>query len=129
MTQENKRPTILIVDDTPTNLSLLSNLLKEHYRIRVANSGAKALELANASVPDLVILDIMMPEMDGYQTLKEIRNNSKLATIPVVALTAKALNADREKALATGADDFLSKPVEYEALINMAKVWCAGKHE
>ncbi len=111
MTQENKRPTILIVDDTPTNLSLLSNLLKEHYRIRVANSGAKALELANASVPDLVILDIMMPEMDGYEVCRRLKANELTRKAPVIFLTAKNEVEDEELGLLLGAVDFIHKPI------------------
>jgi signal transduction histidine kinase/CheY-like chemotaxis protein len=121
---------ILIVDDDARNLFVITSALeKEGAKVDGVLNGRKALDFLKKDSVDMVFLDIMMPEMDGYQTLKEIRNNPQLAHIPVVALTAKALNADREKALATGADDFLSKPVEFEALINMAKVWCAGKHE
>jgi signal transduction histidine kinase/DNA-binding response OmpR family regulator len=121
---------ILIVDDDARNLFVITSALeKEGAKVDGVLNGRKALEFLKKDRVDMIFLDIMMPEMDGYQTLKEIRNNPTLVNIPVVALTAKALNTDREKALAAGADDFLSKPVEFEALINIAKVWCAGKHE
>ncbi|MDD5216084.1 MAG: response regulator, partial [Methylococcales bacterium] len=121
---------ILIVDDDARNLFVITSALeKEGAKVDGVLNGRKALDFLKNDSVDMIFLDIMMPEMDGYQTLKEIRNNPQLAKIPVVALTAKALSTDREKSLATGADDFLSKPVEYEALINVAKFWCAGKHE
>jgi len=107
----NKRHTVLLVDDTPANLSLLSNLLKEQYRIKVANNGAKALELAAAAPPDLVLLDIMMPEMDGYEVCRRLKAAEATHLVPVIFLTAKTEVADEELGFAVGAVDFIHKPI------------------
>jgi CheY-like chemotaxis protein len=72
-------------------------------------------------------MDIMMPEMDGYKTIKAMRAEPRFAAIPVMALTAKALPDDREKAMAAGADDYLAKPADYDVLTNMAAAWCEGR--
>ena len=77
---------------------------------------------------DLIITDIMMPEMDGYQTIAAIRANPNIAHVSVVALTAKAMPQDRKNILEIGADDYLSKPVDYDVLTNMAAFWCATRH-
>ncbi len=102
---------MLVVDDTPANLSLLSNLLKEQYRIKVANSGAKALELAAAAPPDLILLDIMMPEMDGYEVCRRLKANEATRRVPVIFLTAKTETEDEELGFSVGAVDFIHKPI------------------
>lgn len=107
----NERPTILVVDDTPTNLSLLANLLKDKYRIKVANNGIKALELATASPPDLVLLDIMMPEMDGFEVCRRLKAADATRQVPVIFLTAKTEVEDEEMGFAVGAVDFIHKPI------------------
>ncbi len=111
MTTTNERQTILMVDDTPANLSLLSNLLKEQYRIKVANSGAKALELAAAAPPDLILLDIMMPEMDGYEVCRRLKANEATRRVPVIFLTSKTEIEDEEMGFSIGAVDFIHKPI------------------
>lgn len=107
----NEHPTVLVVDDTPANLSLLANLLKEQYRIKVANNGIKAIELAAAAPPDLVLLDIMMPEMDGYEVCRRLKADPRTERIPVIFLTAKTSVEDEEKGLLMGAVDFIHKPI------------------
>jgi len=109
-TSANIRPTILVVDDNPTNLSLLSNLLKEQYRVKVANNGIKALELAAATPPDLVLLDIMMPEMDGYEVCRRLKDAKSTQQVPVIFLTAKSEIEDEEMGFSVGAVDFIHKP-------------------
>ena len=106
-----ERPTVLVVDDTPANLSLLSNLLKDHYRIKVANNGPKALALAVAAPPDLVLLDIMMPEMDGYEVCRRLKANAATRQVPVIFLTAKTETEDEELGFSVGAVDFIHKPI------------------
>ncbi|MFA7239931.1 MAG: response regulator [Sulfuricellaceae bacterium] len=119
---------ILVVDDDPRNLFVITSALEQHgAQVENALNGRKGLELLKKSGADLVFMDIMMPEMDGYEAIREIRADPALQRVPVVALTAKALKADREKAVKAGADDYLSKPVDYEVLVNMAKVWCEEK--
>lgn len=116
-----EKPTVLVVDDTPDNLALMSALLKEHYRVKVSNSGSKALDIANsATPPDLILLDIMMPEMDGYDVCKRLKETANTAEIPIIFLTAKTESRDETKGLALGAVDYLTKPVNPEIL--MARV-------
>jgi hypothetical protein len=119
---------ILVVDDDTRNLFVITAALEQcGARVRNAVNGRHALELLEHESADLVLMDIMMPELDGYQTLAAMRAHPDLARIPVVALSAKAMPQDREKALAAGADDYLSKPVELEALVNTAAQWRHGR--
>lgn len=107
-----ERQTILVVDDTPDNLTLLAGLLKDRYRVRIANSGARALQIAGtAPVPDLVLLDVMMPEIDGHEVCRRLKANPLTADIPVIFLTARAEVADEEAGFAAGAVDYITKPV------------------
>lgn len=119
---------ILVVDDDSRNVFVITSVLEQHGAL-VSNAlnGPNGLEYLRRKGADLVFMDIMMPEMDGYEVIRQIRADPAIQHIPVVALTAKALKADREKALAAGADDYLSKPVDYEVLVNMAKIWCEEK--
>ncbi|MDD2367270.1 MAG: two-component system response regulator [Desulfuromonadaceae bacterium] len=103
--------TILVVDDTPANLSLLTNLLKDKYRVKVANNGIKALNLAASSPPDLILLDIMMPEIDGYEVCRRLKAEPETVRIPIIFLTAKNSVEDEEEGLLMGAVDFIHKPI------------------
>jgi putative two-component system response regulator len=105
------RPTVLAVDDTPANLSLLSGMLRDQYRVKLATSGAKALDLAGAQVPDLILLDIMMPEMDGYEVCRRLKANPLTRNVPVIFLTARTEVEDEEQGFAVGAVDFIHKPI------------------
>ncbi len=106
------KPVVLVVDDTPENLSVMSALLKESYRVLVANSGERGLKIAMGDPqPDLILLDIMMPVMDGYQVLQELKSHPLTQTIPVIFLTAKAQEEDEEKGLNLGAVDYITKPI------------------
>ena len=116
---------ILVVDDDMRNAFALSRLLGDReLRVTMASSGAKALETLN-KVPDidLILMDIMMPEMDGYETMQKIRAQAKFKNLPIMALTAKAMKGDQEKCIAAGANDFLSKPVDADRLFSMLRVW------
>ena len=106
-----QRPTILAVDDTPANLSLLNELLKGEYRMKLVNNGAKALQLAAATPPDLILLDIMMPEMDGYEVCRRLKADPATQRIPVIFLTAKDEVEDETRGFAQGAVDFIHKPI------------------
>ncbi|MCX7149869.1 MAG: response regulator [Rhodocyclales bacterium] len=107
-----ERATILVVDDTPDNLSVMSNLLMDRYRVKIANSGEKALQIAASdSPPDLILLDIMMPGMDGYEVCERLKHDPKTAGIPVIFLTAKAEATDEKKGLELGAVDYITKPI------------------
>ncbi|MDP9127590.1 MAG: PleD family two-component system response regulator [Pseudomonadota bacterium] len=112
---------ILVVDDNPLNVKLLAaKLLHDYYVVSTANSGAEALQKAEEEKPDIILLDVMMPDMDGFTTCKAIRNNPAIAHIPVVMITALSDSADRLRGLDAGADDFLTKPINDIAL--MARV-------
>jgi putative two-component system response regulator len=109
---ENDRYTILIVDDTPENLTVLAELLQPEYRVLAANSGARALKLAAAEPkPDLILLDVMMPDMDGYEVFGHLRSNSRTRDIPVVFVTAMNAAEDEEHGLELGAVDYIAKPL------------------
>jgi CheY-like chemotaxis protein len=111
------KPTILIVDDTPDNLLLLSNLFKEDYVVRIATQGEKALEICcSDDPPDLVLLDIMMPGMDGFEVAQRMREHPNAETIPVIFVTAMASEDARLKGLALGAVDFVTKPINPDIL-------------
>lgn len=103
--------TLLVVDDTPANLTVLTHLLRDTYRIKVANSGVRALELVNTAPPDLILLDVSMPEMDGYEVCRRLKANPKTAHVPVIFLTARTEIQDEEAGFAVGAVDFIHKPV------------------
>ncbi|MDP1525322.1 MAG: two-component system response regulator [Rhodocyclaceae bacterium] len=107
-----EKKTILVVDDTPDNLSLMSGLLKDEYKVKVANNGEKALKIAASEPrPDLILLDIMMPGMDGYEVCQHLKRNPATVDIPVIFLTAKVEVEDEKKGLELGAVDYLTKPV------------------
>ena len=107
-----EKATVLVVDDTPDNLSLMSALLKDLYKVKVANGGEKALKIAQSeNPPDLVLLDIMMPEMDGYEVLQHLKRDPRTRDIPVIFLTAKSEVEDEKRGLEMGAVDYITKPI------------------
>jgi putative two-component system response regulator len=114
--------TILIVDDTPENLLLLSELLQPYYRVRAASSGARALQIAASDPrPDLILLDVMMPEMDGYEVIKQLKANSETAGIPVIFVTALERSQDEEHGLTLGAVDYITKPIRPAIMLARVK--------
>ncbi|MBD2189866.1 response regulator [Pseudanabaena mucicola] len=118
---KNTRATILVVDDTPDNLTFMSGLLKDNFRVKVANHGEKALNIAQSnSPPDLILLDIMMPDLDGYQVCELLKSNPQTKDIPIIFLTAKSEIEDERKGLELGAADYITKPVSPAIL--MARV-------
>ena len=107
-----EKATVLVVDDTPDNLSLMSGLLKELYKVKVANSGEKGLKIAQSDPPpDLILLDIMMPGMDGYEVCQHLQSDPKTRDIPVIFLTAKSEVEDEKRGLEMGAVDYITKPI------------------
>lgn len=119
-----QQSTLLVVDDDPRNLFVMtSGLEQQGAHVLTALNGRKALELLATTSVDLILMDIMMPDMDGYQAIQEIRANPRYANLPIIALTAKALPDDRKKALLAGANDYLAKPADFEILLNMIHVW------
>ena len=106
------KATVLVVDDTPDNLSLMSGLLKEHYKVKVAINGERALKIARTlPLPDLILLDIMMPGMSGYEVCAELKADPATAGVPIIFLTAMSATEDEKKGLDLGASDFITKPV------------------
>lgn len=120
---------VLIVDDDMRNVFALSSLLEEKgINVIVGQNGKDGLEkLSENKNIDLVLMDIMMPEMDGYEAMKEIRKQKQYKRLPIIALTAKAMKEDREKCIAAGANDYLAKPVDTEKLLSLLRVWLYSK--
>jgi CheY-like chemotaxis protein len=117
--------TVLLVDDDPRNIFALSSALERRgMNVLTATTGREAIELIEQT-PSLaiVLMDIMMPEMDGYETIGTIRQNKAYRRLPIVALTAKAMKGDREKCLEAGASDYLAKPVNTEQLLSALRMW------
>jgi len=111
-TSYGDKPTILVVDDTPDNLSLMSGLLKDLYKVKIANNGERALKVAlTGTPPDIILLDIMMPVMDGYETCRRLKAAPETRDIPVIFLTAKAEIEDEMKGFELGAVDYITKPI------------------
>lgn len=108
---------ILVVDDVADNLFILQSFLEsEGFAVEVAESGAAALEKINTALPDLILLDVMMPEVNGYELTRMIRRDLQLTSIPVILITAH-IEACRIKGLAVGASDFVRKPIDFEELL------------
>ncbi|MBS1196796.1 MAG: putative response regulator rpfG [Proteobacteria bacterium] len=104
--------TILVVDDTPDNLALMIGLLKDDYKVKIAYNGERALKIArSASPPDLILLDVMMPDMDGYEVCRQLKLDPKTMNIPLVFISAKAEVEDERKGLELGAIDYITKPI------------------
>lgn len=120
-----KEKIILITDDDMRNIFALSSALQAYdMKIIIANNGIEALQkLKEHPEINLVLMDIMMPEMDGYEAMRKIREQKELAKLPIIALTAKAMKYDREKCIEAGANDYVSKPVDVDKLLSMLRVW------
>jgi CheY-like chemotaxis protein len=117
--------TVLLIDDDARNIFALSSVLERRgMRVLTATTGSEAIALAETT-PDLaiVLMDIMMPEMDGYQTIRVIRQKPAFRRLPIIALTAKAMKGDREKCMEAGASDYLAKPVNTEQLLSALRMW------
>ncbi|WP_316810585.1 response regulator [Pedobacter heparinus] len=121
--------TVLIADDDVRNIFSLTKALEQHkMKVLAATDGKEALQtLKDNPLVDIVLMDMMMPEMDGYETTKEIRKIAAYKQLPVLAVTAKAMMGDREKCIAAGASDYISKPVDIDQLISLLRVWLYDK--
>jgi CheY-like chemotaxis protein len=116
---------ILVVDDDMRNIFAVATILEDHgMDVLTAENGKEALIVLQEQADiNLVLMDIMMPEMDGYETIRQIRQQPKFRKLPIIALTAKAMKGDREKCLEVGANDYLSKPLDTEKLLSLLRVW------
>ena len=111
MIHNSNQKLVLIVDDTPTNVAVVSGVLKDSYRTKVATNGEKALAIATAAEkPDLILLDVMMPGMDGYEVCRRLKDVPATRDIPIIFLTAKTEEVDEEKGFDVGAVDYIHKP-------------------
>jgi putative two-component system response regulator len=122
LTENALLPTILAVDDTPSNLSLITGLLKGRYRVKVANSGLKALSVVHGDAPpDLVLLDVMMPDMDGIEVCRRLKEDRRTQHIPVIFLTSMSKSEDERVGLEAGAVDYITKPISPPILLARVK--------
>jgi CheY-like chemotaxis protein len=116
---------VLIIDDDVRNIFALTSVL-ERYEMRIlyAENGKDGIKVLQHN-PDInvILMDVMMPEMDGYETMRAIRKMRKFKLLPIISLTAKAMKGDREKCLEAGASDYITKPVETEQLLSLLRVW------
>ncbi len=107
--------TILIVEDTELNIDLLTQLLEDNYRLLIARDGAESISVTEKSKPDLILMDIALPVMDGYEASRQTRQRFK--SLPIIGISANAMKSDREKAIAAGCTDYLTKPIDEDILL------------
>jgi Response regulator containing a CheY-like receiver domain and an HD-GYP domain len=118
LNSNTEKYTVMIVDDTPDNIDLFSELLKEKYHVRVALNGERALQLIREEQPDIILLDVMMPILDGYETCRRLKADKNLKHIPVIFLTAKSDAEDENIGLSLGAVDYITKPVNPQIFLS-----------
>jgi len=124
----SERATILVVDDTPDNLTVMSELLKDTYKVKLANNGEKALKYVQGDTkPDLILLDIMMPGLSGYDVIVELKANPETHNIPVIFLTAMSAAEDEKKGLEMGAADYITKPISPPIVMARVKTQLENK--
>jgi CheY-like chemotaxis protein len=116
---------ILIVEDVEFNIELLVQLLEDEYEVIAAGDGAQGVDLAERERPDLILMDLSLPVMDGWEATRRIKANPALSHIPIIGLSAHAMSGDAEKAMAAGCDDYLTKPVDDELLFEKLQRWVA----
>lgn len=116
---------VLIVDDDIRNIFSLTGVLEQHdICVLHAENGRDGIDLLDDTPGiDMVLMDVMMPDMDGYETMRQIRSRDQFRKLPMIAITAKAMKGDREKCIEAGASDYLSKPVDVDQLVSMMRVW------
>jgi CheY-like chemotaxis protein len=124
----SKMPHILIVDDHPNNIEILEALLEDDYQLTVAMSGEEALELVREFTPDLVLLDVMMPGIDGYETCRQMRATTALDHTKIIFVSARVRPEEQSQGYAAGADDYLTKPFDRKRLIEKVHVSLGGIH-
>ncbi len=127
--RHGNKPLVLVIEDDPDNLTTIKVILKKDYRIIEALDGKTGLALVLKKLPDLVLLDMALPQMNGFMVVKRIRDNKKACSIPVIAMTALTMETDRKRILETGCDAYLAKPFDITLFINTIKQWVVKRHE
>ncbi|MBU3913943.1 response regulator, partial [bacterium] len=117
------KPSILIVEDNPDNMFTIKAILGDSYHLLEAIDGEAGLEATQTALPDLVLLDMSLPKMDGFQVVREIKANDQTRSIPVIAITARAMKGEKEKILEAGCDNYISKPIDPDLLVDEIKKW------
>jgi signal transduction histidine kinase/CheY-like chemotaxis protein/HAMP domain-containing protein len=119
-------PIILIVEDNPDNMTTIKAVLQNRYRIMEATDGEEGLRMAAEVMPELIILDMALPKMDGFTVVRHLKDNMELNPIPVIAMTARVMKGDREKILDSGCDDYIAKPIDPESFLKKIGEWLKG---
>lgn len=118
---------ILVVDDNYDNRTIIAQMLKlSGYEVVVASSGAQALELAESSSPDLILMDLAMPGLDGWSTTMRLKGDPRLSHLPVIAVTGHVTSEEIKRALRSGCDDYLAKPIDYELMMQKVRIFLAA---
>ena len=118
---------ILIVEDVEFNLDLLIQLLEDDYELVIAGDGAQGLDMTATEKPDLILMDMSLPVLDGWEATRTIKADPDLSHIPVIGLSAHAMNGDRQKALEAGCSDYLTKPLDEDLLLEKLKIFLEVK--
>lgn len=122
MSESTVKPVILVVDDAPENIQVLSAILKNNYKVKIATNGEKALKICNSdNPPDLILLDIIMPKMDGYEVCTQLKENQATKDIPVLFVTGITEQMDKEKGMVLGAEGYLNKPVDPDEVLQAVR--------
>lgn len=121
MNDSAEKSCVLVVDDTPENIDIANGILKSEYRVRAAISGEKALNFISRNQPDLILLDVMMPDMDGYEVCRRLKSNETSKHIPVIFVTGKTEPSEIAKAMDLGAADYLVKPIDPKMLLEKVR--------
>jgi putative two-component system response regulator len=121
MEESAVRPTVLVVDDAPENLMIMESILAKYYSLKLFDESKEALDYAFAYPPDLILLDIMMPNIDGFETCRRLKANPKLVDIPVIFITSKNEDEYEEMGFSVGASDFIHKPINAPILVARVK--------
>ena len=123
-------PTVLYIDDTENNRILVTRRLEKNgFRVLTAENAGQGLVLAGTALPDLILMDMGMPDIDGWSATRELKTDPKLRHIPVIALTAHAMQGDREKALEAGCDDYETKPFDFPRLIQKIQAHLSARNQ
>jgi len=117
---------ILVIEDVELNIDLLVQLLEDDYEVLTATDGESGIAMAEQERPDLILMDLSLPGIDGWEATRRIKANPHLGSMPIIALTAHAMRGDEERALANGCDDWLVKPLDEDLLFKTLKRWLGG---